>query len=258
MTHPSSLRLLNPVHTLAAVTAVGCLLMTASPFAIAQSAAPTGEVDTVKIRMRPHCEKLSMTECPQYAVKDPVTLETPILVPGSILDMDIMIENPKALPIRRARAWISYDPNILEGKKVEIGKKFPVVTPGEADFNAAQGYVQIGVSTEGTTEAKNPLIPMARIQFLVKAAPQGGKTALSYYDVVPGLQAHTLVTRTDGPSEKNVLHPAVGTLIVRSEGPQSSTASAVSSAAVSSATSVSTEQASVSSAEQASVSSAGT
>src|SRR3989338_2701538 len=161
MITPSLARRLNPARTLALLTAVGSLLMMVSPIVAAQTPAAAGEVDTVKIRMRPHCEKLSMTECPQYAVKDPVTLETPILVPGSILDMDIMIENPKALPIRRARAWISYDPNILEGKKVEIGKKFPVVTPGEADFNAAQGYVQIGVSTEGTTEAKNPLIPMA-------------------------------------------------------------------------------------------------
>src|SRR3989344_9627643 len=232
MMKPRLLRRLNPVRTFAALTVMGSLLMTISPFANAQTPPPTGEVDTVKIRMRPHCEKLSMTECQQYAVKDPVTLETPMLVSGSILDIDIMIENPKALPVRRARAWVSYDPNVLEGKKVEIGKKFPVVTPGEADFNAAQGYVQIGVSTEGVTEVTDPLIPMARIQFLVKAAPAGGKTALSYYDVVPGLQAHTLVTRTDasGQSEQNVLHPAVGTLIVRTEVPQSSAASVASAA----------------------------
>lgn len=235
MMYASLSRRHSPLRTLATLAAMGSLLMTTAPFAFAQTTAPsTGEVDTVRIRMRPHCEKLSMTECPQYAVKDPVTLETPILVPGSILDIDIMIENPKALPIRRARAWISYDPSVLEGTKVDIGKNFPVVTPGEADFNGAQGYVQIDVSAEGTTEARDPLIPIVRVQFLVKAVPQGGKTVLSYFDVQPGLTGHTFVTRSDasGQAEENVLHPAVGTLIVRAEAPATPVSSASSSTSV--------------------------
>ncbi|MBI3331733.1 fibronectin type III domain-containing protein [Candidatus Peregrinibacteria bacterium] len=194
--------------------------------------------ETVRVKIRPHCEKLNPSECAQYAVKDPVTVETPVLVPGSILDMDILIENQKFLPIRRARAWLSYDPSILEGKKVEIGRRFPVVTPGEADFNTTQGFVQVGVSTEGATDVKDPFIPVARIQFLVKAVPEGGKTVISYYDVLPGLQGHTLVTRTDpsGQGEQNVLHPGVGSLVIRIEAPTAQASSAAAStAAISSA-----------------------
>ena len=67
--------------------------------------------------------------CFPFAVHDPQTLKTAPLREGDILDIDLVIDNPSKQRIKRVRAWLSYDPNMLEGISVDINNAFSIVTP---------------------------------------------------------------------------------------------------------------------------------
>lgn len=194
------------------------------------------------LRLRPHCEAILQEECAAYAARDPVTLQTPPIVPGSILDMDVVIDNPSGQPITRVRAWMSYDPVIFEGKRIEPNAKFPIITPGEADFSTMLGYIQIGLQTEGGISVTDRIVPVARIQLLVKEAPSGGKTVIAFYDVLPDPTGHTAVVILEGAAEANILSSNLGSLLVQfpteAAAGSSSSSSAVSAAPTSPESSV--------------------
>lgn len=206
--------------------------------------------NNVSLRLRPHCESQNQQECASYAVKDPLTLITPDLVPGSILDMDLVIDNPTSQPITRLRGWLSYDPVIFEGKKIEPTQKFPVITPGEADFAPLQGFIQIGMTAANDGTVSDPVIPVARIQLLIKQIPGGSKTVIAFYDVQSGTEGHTNVITKDNGTDKNILTDLLGSLLVsfkQDAGAASSVTAAPSSAASVEASSIPSSLSSVSS-----------
>src|SRR3989338_11040562 len=212
-------------------------------------------VNNAMLRLRPHCESVNQQECASYAVKDPLTLITPDLVPGSVLDMDLVIDNPTSQPISSVRGWLSYDPVIFEGKKIESTQKFPVITPGEADFAPLQGFIQIGMSGQNSATVSDPVIPVARIQLLIKQVPGGSKTVIAFYDVQSGTEGHTNVVSKDAGQDKNILTDLLGSLLVsfKQEGASSSvTVSSVqssenSTAVVASSSAAATTESSLSS-----------
>ncbi len=185
------------------------------------------------LRLRPHCNSTNQQECASYAVKDPMTLMTPELTPGSILDMDLVIDNPTGQPVSRVRGWMSYDPVLFEGKRIEPGEKFPTITPGEADFAPLQGFIQIGLSTLNNATVTDTTIPVARMQLLVKQAPPAGKTVIAFYDVRTDASGHTHVIVKEDTEEKNILTEILGSLLVSfatDSASSSTTSSAMSSA----------------------------
>lgn len=182
------------------------------------------------LKLRPHCGEEDQTQCAAYAVKDPLTLQTPELAISSLLDMDLVLENPGRKPVSRVRGWMSYDPAILEGTKVEAGKAFPVIAPGEADFAALQGFIQIGLSTVNNASISDAVIPIARIQMKVKKSPAGGKTVLAFYDAKKTTDGHTAAVSKEDGVETNILSDTLGSLLVQiKNAPASEAASAASS-----------------------------
>lgn len=221
-----------PSHRLCArtLTVATLLVSTRTFFGIASAAE-----NNAALRLRPHCNSTHQQECASYTVKDPMTLMTPELTSGSILDMDLVIDNPTGQPVSRVRGWMSYDPVLFEGKRIEPVEKFPIITPGEADFAPLQGFIQIGLSTANNATVTDTTIPVARMQLLVKQAPPAGKTVIAFYDVRTDTSGHTHVIVKEGAEEKNILTEILGSLLVsfKANNALASAASSASSAATS-------------------------
>lgn len=190
--------------------------------------------------------------CREFAVENPETLRTDPLQVGDTLDMDIIVRNPSEATVRRVRSWLTYDPNILTGVAVSTnGKHFPIITPGEADFSASEGYVKIEVSAPEGTEPEDQELLIARIQFTVqKYVPAG--TIIGFYDVQFG--GHSSVTIVADSEEQSGLDASPGVLhVVIAEGAESSAPSSESLASsVSSLSAVASAKAEVSSKSSAS------
>ncbi len=240
MTLTSSHRLVSSV-LLASFT----LLLLGIPLeASAQSQSPT------LLLLRPHCEQASgdgptdvatfMTQgtpgCPNFAVSDPETQETPALRPGDTLDMDIIVYNPNRKKIQKVRSWLSYDSQVLQGESVTTSTAFSVATPGETDFSSDEGFLKFAASALEGQEKADVVIPVARVQFKVLRTPAAGKSPISFYDAQPGLLGHTYARAMEGTQAKNALSPDLGSLMVmlQKDGVASSVASSSSSFAGSS------------------------
>ncbi len=185
---------------------------------------------------RPHCEKADQKQCPFYKIEDPTSLGTANLAVGDTLDMDIVLVNPGKSPVRKVRTWLSYDSEVLEGSGLTINLGLPVHLPGETEFSESQGYVKIGASSELNAEPKDEIFPIARVQFRVKAVPQGNKIPLAFYDLKEGTAGHTFVTNVSGDNAPNILAAPTATLIVHVTGTPTtnSASSSANSSAVSS------------------------
>lgn len=185
--------------------------------------------------LRPHCEqmgqvpqdvlgpvpdtdqfmKLGTGHCPNFDVIDPHNQQTPVLANGSVLDMDLIVFNPQKQKIHKVRAWMSYDPSILEGVSIDMDPRFSQITPGESDFDAAKGNIQIGATSDDATMPSDSVIQVARVQVRMKGSPSGGPTPIVFEDLQPGTDGHTFVTTKNGATDQNILPPALGTLLVR-------------------------------------------
>lgn len=183
--------------------------------------------------LRPHCVQESMDDstplgplpdadaffetgngrCPVFRIKDPQTMETPVLTVGDILDMDLIINNPTVHPIHRVRAWLAYDPSLLQGESIEIDKKFPLVIPGEQDFSPSEGYAKIGVSTEDDKGIQGGTVVIAhvRLRVLKNSSPS---TIISFYDPESSPTSHSTVITIENGDNRNILTPNPGSLKV--------------------------------------------
>ncbi|MDD5026272.1 MAG: fibronectin type III domain-containing protein [Candidatus Peribacteraceae bacterium] len=201
------------------ILAIAMITMVLQPTAAyaQEVSAPTAGSTGTTFTVRPHCEQAPASQagifgevphpdpivqigsgvCYSYPVENPQSLKTSVMKVGDTLDIDLVANNPEGNKIQRARAWISYDPTILEGVSIEIDSAFPQITPGEKDFDTAKGYVMIDVqSTSGQEPSANP-VPIARIIFRVLKAPPVG-TILSFYDIQPS--GHTFLKKVNASS----------------------------------------------------------
>lgn len=184
----------------------------------------------VTLYMRPHCAEQELGEsllgptpdiepfiglgtgiCRPFAVLDPQTLQTDPLSVGNTLDIDIVVQNPSTQKIRRVRSWLSFDPEIVEGTLIEVNPRFPLVTPGEQDFDATNGFAMIEAAAEEGAEPDATDIAVARVRFTVLKAPPSG-TAISFRDVQPG--GNTEVVVRENGTEQYVIGTDPGTLFV--------------------------------------------
>ena len=151
------------------------------------------------------------TTCSNFESKDERTLMTRPLDEGDILDIDLVIHNPSKQHIQRARVWLSYDPNLLEGIQMDISSKFPVVTPDEKDFSESEGYAKMEASAEGSGPRQEQIV-FAHLQFRVKKKNAIG-TPITFHDTQPG--GHTVVMTKEGESEAYVLKEEGKVLLVQ-------------------------------------------
>lgn len=153
--------------------------------------------------------------CRPFEAKDPLTRQTPVMKPGDTLDVDLVLHNKPGEPVARVRAWLAYDPSVLEGMSVDLGPAFTQPTPGENDFAPEEGYVKIGASSP--SEPEEDMLRIARIRFRVKDGA-AGNTPIVFYDVTEDPSGHTTVIVGEPDSEDGVLDPPLGTLLVRLPG----------------------------------------
>lgn len=177
--------------------------------------------------------------CPPFPVLDPLSKQTEPLKVGDTLDMDLVLHNPKGMPITRYRAWILYDSTVLEGVTFELSDSFPVPTPGEADFSIADNYIKASASSAQPVSATK--VVLARITLKVLSTPTNG-VILAFHNPSGTETAHTGAFVSEGNQEANVAANAQGSLVVRFAGTGSSAASVAPTAS-----SVSTATGSVSS-----------
>lgn len=172
---------------------------------------------------------LGSGRCPNYPVSSPTSQDTPPLAVNDTVDMEIILINPAREPVRHVRAWLSYDPSILEGIMIEPGRDFPVPTPGEADFSPTEGFAKIQTNAPAGQTALNTVTVVARVRMRVKAAPAGNRTPIGFYDLQQVPSGHTAAVTGEAQSEKNILSPQLGTLNVMIRGAGASSPSSVSS-----------------------------
>lgn len=149
--------------------------------------------------------------CEDFEVRDPQTLQTRELREGDILNIDVVIDNPSKQHIRRARAWLSYDPKMLEGISVDIDEEFSLVTPDENGFSASEGYVKMEASTEGRGPNDSKVL-FAKLQFrVIETNPIG--TPITFHDAQPA--GHTVIMAVEGDDETYIQKEEPGVLLVR-------------------------------------------
>lgn len=169
----------------------------------------------VTFELRPHCEQTiedPLNPCPEFEVRDPLSRQTDPLSVGDTIDMDLILHNPSAFPVRRFRAWIGYDSTILEGTSLELSSTFPVPTPGEDAFSVADNYIKVSGSSE--TGITGTTIVLARMRMTVVAASTLG-TVLSFYDATGTSTSHTGAFTGEDETEVNVASVVQGSLAVR-------------------------------------------
>lgn len=180
---------------------------------------------------RPHCElqsedtdtilgpvpdveelvSLGSENCPAFEVEDPQTLKTQSIRAGDVLNFDVAIRNPSKQPINHVRSWLAYDPNVFEGIRIEVSPNFPMVTPGESDFDHVNGYAMIEASNDADGVNQAGFLAVARIQLRAKIAPESG-TFISFYDVQRG--GHTAVTTKENGNDEYIVGEEPGGLHV--------------------------------------------
>lgn len=193
---------------------------------------------------RPHCEgddvienkfggpspdvkgmmKLTEGTCRTFDVRDPSSMQSDVLHAGDTLDMDIVVNNPDHRSISRFRAWVAYDPTILEGIDVSISPSFPVPTPGESQFIPAEGTLKL--SGSATTPVTKDRFPIARVRFRVLKDTLDG-TPLVFTETTGDIDAKSGVFEGAIPDEQNILSMINGSLYVRLAGAASPASTAM-------------------------------
>lgn len=235
------------MRTFVSITTALSMILPQTSFAQAQ---------TARFEMHPHCEgtgesenvfggpmpdsdyfmKLTDGTCLEFAVRDPMSRQTAVLNEGDTVDFDVVVHNPEGKSIDRFRAWIGYDPDILEGQDIAISANFPTPTPGETEFYPEEGVIKIsGSATSGRTAKA---IPVARVRMKVKSTPLSG-TPLSFVEMTTGSDSKTGIFTGDEGDEENISAQSLGYLFVRLDGREQASSQAsmatVSSEAASSA-----------------------
>jgi len=134
------------------------LLLTAMPVSVHADM-------TMNLSLAPHCTEIERTTCPSFEVIDGSSIKTGKLTSGDILDLDVVVSGPNFAAVRTVRAWLHYDPSVLEYRSVELTSELPSPTLGEQTGDAVGKVVKIAGSTEkglsGNTRA------VARVTFRV-------------------------------------------------------------------------------------------
>lgn len=176
--------------------------------------------------LRPHCTADDQLTCTPFNTTSPKTMETDTMNVGDTLDVDLILQNGPSDAIQSVRAWLQYDPAVLEGTNIIIGDTFPTTTPGEANFDADRGYAMIQAGSE--TPSTDPTINVAELTFTVKSIPVGGRSVLSFYD--QGSDTPHTAVYNGSSTQQNLLTTAPASLTIIMEGaPTGSEQSAASS-----------------------------
>ncbi len=149
--------------------------------------------------LMPHCTETDRSKCPEFPPMNGDTLKTNKMAAGDILDIDVVVRGPRFADVRTVRAWLSYDPAVLEVRSVELtNSALPSPLPGEQAADPGSKYVKIGGATSTGLASDN--VQVARVTFRVTATT--ADTMISFHDFQNSGNGHTAVNaeRTAGDS----------------------------------------------------------
>jgi hypothetical protein len=150
--------------------------------------------------------------CPSFDVKDPMNHQTAVLKDGDPLDMDLIIHNPSGDAIHRYRAWIAYDPSVLEGEVVESAQTYPTPTPGEMNFSKIDGYIKVSGTADTPQSATTQIVAHIRLHALPTTQ---SSSPITFYDPLGAVSSHTTLITLNGTQEKALAMTIPGSLVVR-------------------------------------------
>jgi len=123
---------------------------------------------------------------------------------GDEFDVDITLKNPGLQNIISVRAWLSYNPDILEGIGISTdGSPFSLSAPGETEFSQNEGHLKLGRSnvSGGFSGAE---VKVATVRFKVKT-PYAVEALVEAYDYQISELGHTSVNIIDQGFPVNIL-----------------------------------------------------
>jgi len=127
------------------------------------------------------------------------------------LTVKIKLDNPNQKPITSVQAWLSFDPQILQGKKLNTADSaFALVAPYDNAFDNTNGLVMLGRSNQKPITDKT--ITVADVVFdLVK----NETVMLEVYDYRDDLNGHTSAnTIVDGKPYNVLIKPESPALVI--------------------------------------------
>lgn len=190
---------------------ISLMLMLAGSLLFASSA--SAQDSGVSLFLRPHCEEQDQTKCPLFPVRDPLTLYTPILPEGTVLDIDLVVKNPVRQAIAGVKAMIGYDSLALQGKSFQMRPEFSIQAPNAGRFMQAQGYIMVDAATSDGAERTEELIVVARLQFQILAS-ESTTTVLSFLPMMdPTKPASGIYAKQNG-EKRNILTQELPALLV--------------------------------------------
>lgn len=173
-------------------TSAGLLLTILSlqlvPVALAQGA--------MTMTLAPHCTETDRTKCTAFEVVSGDTIKTTKLAAGDIIDLDVALKGPDYAAVRSVRAWLNYDPAILEARSVELTSALPSPIPGEQSIDQSARVIKIGGSTNSGLQSADT--PVARVTFRVLSTTSD--TVISFFGYRPDGLGETAV---NGSNESN-------------------------------------------------------
>lgn len=123
---------------------------------------------------------------------------------GDEFDVDIMLKNPGLQNVISVRAWLTFNPDILEGVGINTDDSpFTLSAPGETEFSQNEGRVKLGRSniSGGFSEAE---VKVATVRFKVKT-PYAVEALIEAYDYQVTELGHTSVNIIDQGFPVNIL-----------------------------------------------------
>jgi len=127
------------------------------------------------------------------------------------ITVKIKLDNPNQKPITSVQAWLSFDPKILQGKKLNTADSaFTLVAPYDNAFDNTNGLVMLGRSNQESITDKT--IVVADVVFnLVK----NETVMLEAYDYRDDLSGHTSANAiVDGKPYNVLIKPDSPALVV--------------------------------------------
>lgn len=146
--------------------------------------------------LAPHCTEADRTLCPSFGVVDGEHIKTARLAAGDIVDLDVVVKGTDYASVRTVRAWLEYDPAVLEARSVELTSALPSPIPDEQTIDQAAHIIKIGGSTRSGLPSSDAAV--ARVTFRVLST--NSDTTLSFIDYRPDGTAKTAV---NGPRESD-------------------------------------------------------
>ena len=141
-------------------------------------------------------------------LKKSVSMELQEIKGAGDINVRILLINPEGKAITSAQTWLAFNPDVLEGLKIDTqNSAFELTAPYDNDFDQNLGLVMIGRSSQKAL--KDTEIVVADLSF--KRVGQGA-AMIDAYDYKHDLSGHVSANVMEGNTPYNILLTPVSPL----------------------------------------------